>query len=137
MIRITVDTNTLISASFWHEPSEKIINKAENKELILVLSEQILEEYHRVLDYEEIKEKIRDKDLEMKQALLRIGMIAEIIEVKSKIELIKEDPSDNKIIECAFDGRANYIITKDNHLLKYKEYKGIKIITPEEFLKII
>jgi len=137
MIRVTVDTNILISASFWYGASERIINKAENKEIVLVLSEQILEEYHKVLDYEEIKEKIKDKDLEMKQALLRIGIISEIVEVKSKIELIKEDPADNKIIECAVDGKVDYIITKDNHLLKYKEYKGIKIITPEEFLKII
>src|SRR3989344_2606295 len=137
MIRVTVDTNILISASFWYGASERIINKAENKEIVLVLSEQILEEYHKVLDYEEIKEKIKDKVLEMKQALLRIGIISEIVEVKSKIELIKEDPADNKIIECAVDGKVDYIITKDNHLLKYKEYKGIKIITPEEFLKII
>ena len=137
MIRITVDTNILISASFQHGLPEKIINKAENRELILVLSEKILEEYNKVLNYEEIKEKIQGKDLEMKQALLRIGMIAEIVEIKSKIKLIKEDPSDNKIIECAVDGKVDYIISKDNHLLKHKEYKGIKIITPEEFLKII
>ncbi len=73
----------------------------------------------------------------MKESLLRIGMIAEIIKVKSKINLIKEDQDDNKIVECAVDGKANYIVTKDNDLLKYKEYEGIKIITPEEFLKII
>ncbi|MBI2671412.1 putative toxin-antitoxin system toxin component, PIN family, partial [Candidatus Woesearchaeota archaeon] len=42
---------------------------------------------------------------------------------------------DNKIIECAIDGNSDCIITKDKHLLKLKEYKGIKIITPEEFLK--
>ncbi len=137
MTRITVDTNVLISASFWHGASEKIIDKVENKELTLVLSKGILEEYHKVLEYDEIKEKIKEKDLEMKQALLRIGIIAEIIEVKSKIDLIKEDPDDNKIVECALDGKADYIITKDDHLLKHKEYKGIKIINPEEFLDII
>ena len=136
MTRITLDTNVLISASFWHGASEKIINKVENKELTLVLSEEILQEYNKVLEYKEIKEKIKEKDLEMKQALLRIGIIAEVIEVKSKIDLIKEDPEDNKIIECAVDGKADYIITKDNHLLKHKEYKGIKILTPEEFLDI-
>lgn len=137
MIRITVDTNVLISASFWHGASEKIIDKVENKELTLVLSEGILEEYYKVLEYKEIKEKIEEKDLEMKQTLLKIGMIAEIVEVKYKIDLIKEDPDDNKIIECAISGKVDYIISKDNHLLKYKEYKGIKIITPEEFIKII
>ena len=137
MIRITVDTNVLISATFWHGDSEKIINKVENKELILVLSEPILEEYYKVLEYDEIKEKIKNKGLEMKQSVLRVSLISEIIEVKSKIDLIKDDPEDNKIIECAVDGSVNYIISKDKHLLKIKEYKGIKILKPEEFLKLI
>lgn len=137
MIRITVDTNILISATFWHGSSEKIIDKVENKEITLVLSEPILEEYYKVLNYDEIKEKIKNKGLEMKQSVLRISTISEIIDIKSKIDLIKDDPSDNKFIECAIDGKADYIISKDNHLLRFKEYKGIKIITPEEFLEIV
>ena len=125
MIRITEDTNVLISATFWHGDSEKIIDKVENKELILALSEPILEEYYRVLEYDEIKEKIKNKEINMKQSVLRISLISEIIEVKSKIDIIKDDPEDNKIIECAVDGNVNYIISKDKHLLKIKEYKGI------------
>ena len=136
MIRITVDTNILLSATLWHGASERIIGKVENKEITLVLSEAILEEYYKVLNYEEIQERIKDKKLEMKQSVLKISQISEIIEVKSRINLVKEDPSDNKIIECAIDGNANYIITKDNHLLKFKEYKGIKILNPEDFLKL-
>ncbi len=42
MIRITADTNVLISAAFWHGASEKIIDKVENKELTLVLSGKYL-----------------------------------------------------------------------------------------------
>ena len=137
MIRITLDTNVLISATLWNGSSAKIIDKVENKEIILVLSEQILEEYYRVLEYDEIKEKIKNKGLEMKQSVLRISTISEIVEVKSKIDLIKEDPSDNKFVECAVDGKVCYIVSKDNHLLKFKKYNGIKIITPDEFLKLI
>lgn len=135
MKRITMDTNVLISATFWHGDSEKIIDKVENKEVTLVLSEQILEEYSKVLEYEEIKEKIKNKDLEMKKSMLRVGAISEIVYVTSKVDLVKDDSDDNKIIECAIDGNSDCIITKDKHLLKLKEYKGIKIITPEEFLK--
>ncbi len=135
MKRITVDTNVLISATFWHGDSEKIIDKAENKDVALVLSKEILEEYNQVLEYEEIKEKIKNKNLEMKKAMLKIGTISEIVEVNSKVNVVKEDPDDNKIIECAIDGNSEYIITKDRHLLKLKEHKGIKILTPEEFLK--
>jgi len=45
--------------------------------------------------------------------------------------VIKEDPDDNKIIECAISSNSEFIITYDKHLLKVKEYKGIQIIRPE------
>lgn len=137
MIRVTVDTNVLISATFWYGASARVIEKAERKELVLVLSEAILEEYAEVLQYEEIQEKIKDKHLEFKQSVLKISAIAEIIEVKSKLSVVKDDPDDNSILECALDGNVQYLLTKDNHLLDLKEFLGIKIITPEDFLTLI
>jgi len=47
---------------------------------------------------------------------------------------IVEDPSDNKFIDCAVAGNANYIITNDRHLLKINSFRDISIITPKEFL---
>ncbi len=54
-----------------------------------------------------------------------------------KINITKEDPDDNKIIECAVTAKANYIITYDKHLLKIKKFRNILIIKPEEVLKIL
>ncbi len=59
-----------------------------------------------------------------------------IAEPKEKINMVKDDPKDNMFIETGVAGNADYIISQDNHLLKLKEFKGIKIITPEEFNKI-
>ena len=59
---------------------------------------------------------------------------SEIIEPKIKANAVPEDPKDNMVIECALSAGADYIITGDNHLLKLKEFKGIKILTPKEFL---
>jgi len=58
-----------------------------------------------------------------------------LVEPKEKFNTIKDDPSDNKIIECAKEGKSDFIITNDNHLLKLKEFEGIRIVTPKEFLK--
>ena len=52
----------------------------------------------------------------------------------NKIEVIKEDVDDNKIIECALESRSEYIISYDKHLLKLKEFQDIKIVRPEEVL---
>ena len=57
-----------------------------------------------------------------------------IIEPSSKFNAVR-DKKDNKIIECAFDGKADYIVTGDPDLLILKEFRGIKIITAREFLE--
>lgn len=133
-MKITVDTNVLISATFWYGTSDKIIEKVENKEIELVLSKEIIEEFANVLDYEEIQEKIENKNLEMKRTVEKIVSISTIAEPRQKFD-IAEDKEDNKIIDCAFEGQVDYIITQDYHLLKLREFRGIKIIAPEEFLK--
>lgn len=56
------------------------------------------------------------------------------IEVKSKINVVKEDLTDNIFLECALDGEADYIISGDHHLLNIGNYKGIQIITAKDFL---
>ena len=61
---------------------------------------------------------------------------SELVVPNKKIEIVKDDPDDNKFIETALEGKAEYIVTQDKHLLKIKEFKGIKIITPEEFIKL-
>lgn len=91
----------------------------------------------RVLQYEEIQEKIEDNDLEIKVALEELMAMITIVEPRESYNVIKEDPDDNKIIECAVAGNADYIVTQDNHLLKLKEFQGIKIVKPEELIKII
>jgi 8-oxo-dGTP diphosphatase len=136
-MRITVDTNVLVSSSFWQGDSNKILEKVENKELCLVLSNEIIKEFSRVLNYEEIQQKIRDKNLEMKRTIEKIISISEIIEPKTKINVLKEDPDDNIILECALEGRADYIVTQDNHLLKLGNFQNIKIITPEELMNML
>ena len=134
-MRIVADTNVLISSTFWYGNSDKIIEKTENKEIVLVISKEIIKEFIEVLNYEEIQEKIKNKGLEMRRTVEKIMAISDIVDPIKKIDVIKEDPDDNKILECAFEGSVDYIITKDNHLLKLKEFEGIKIINPAEFLE--
>ena len=134
-MKVTVDTNVLISATFWYGDSNKIIELAEQKKIGLILSKEIIEEYKNVLDYEEIQERIKNKNLEMKQSVQKIISISKIIAPTRKINIVYDDPDDNKVLECAVSGNVDCIITKDKHLLKIKEFQGIKIVTPEEFLE--
>ena len=59
-----------------------------------------------------------------------------IVEPKEKINIVKDDLKDNIFIEIAVAGNVDYIVSQDKHLLKLKKFRGIKIITPEEFNRI-
>ena len=61
--------------------------------------------------------------------------MATIVTPHTKQDVIKDDPDDNVILECALEGQVQHIITQDKHLLKLKDFQGVKIVTPSEFLK--
>ena len=60
-----------------------------------------------------------------------------LIEPSSKIDVIKNDIDDNKFIEVAVDGKADFIVSQDKHLLNLKEYNNIRIVNPEEAVNIV
>ena len=137
MIRVTVDTNVLVSATFWYGASYRIIELVEQGKVELVLSEAIIQEFSAVLEYEEIKKKIVNKGLLMLRTVEKLVSMSKIVVPAIKIAVVKEDPDDDKILECAVAGDVNYLISKDNHLLRIVKYGKIKIVSPEEFLNLL
>lgn len=47
---------------------------------------------------------------------------------------VLEDDADNRVLECAVEGRAEWIISGDKHLLSLKEFRGVQIVRVAEFL---
>jgi putative PIN family toxin of toxin-antitoxin system len=136
-MKITVDTNILISATFWTGDSHRIILKAENKEIELVLSREIIEEFCKVLKYNEIADKIQHKNLEILRTVENIVSMSILVEPTEHLDIVKDDPDDNIVLECAKAGNSDYIITQDNHLLRLGQFEGIKILTPKQFLNVL
>ena len=60
-----------------------------------------------------------------------------IVNPKQTIDIIMEDPSDNMVLECAFEAEADYIVSGDNHLLNLREFRDTKIVTATELLKAL
>ena len=136
-MKVVLDTNVLVSGTFWTGKSFEIIKKIDIREIELILSEEIIEEYHKIISSEEIIEKICDKNLIANQAMQKIIQDSIIVFPTTKFNIIQDDFDDNKILECAFEGKADYVISQDKHLLDLKEFKGIKILTPDDFLKTL
>lgn len=132
-MRVVPDTNVLISAIFWEGNESKIIELAEEGSLTLVTSLPILEELKEVLSYQKFalnKEKVNEQ-------VEYYFFLAELVSPTEKVDLIQEDPSDNKFLECARKGEAEYIVSGDQHLLRLKEFKGIQVVKGEELLEIL
>ena len=66
-----------------------------------------------------------------------VARIAEIISPKVSLQVIAEDPTDDRILECALAGRADLIVSGDRHLRKLKSFRNIGIVQPSDFLRTL
>ena len=130
--KIVFDTNVLISATLWdNSVAQKFLFKCINEDIQIFSSQDIIEEYRRIL--------ARDFDYneqEIGEILEMVLQFLTLVNPIKRIEIVKEDPEDNKIIECALESGAGYILSYDKHLLKLKEFQGIKIVKPEEIFSV-
>ena len=137
-MKVVLDTNVWLSAIFWKGEASKIIETLINKKINILISESILSEIVEVLNKEEkFKIFIEDRKQKIEDLIRTVLSFSTLIKTKSKFELIKEHPKDNIILEAAFDGKADHIISYDKHILNMIEFRNIKILKPEDFIKLI
>ena len=130
VIRICLDTNVIITATVFSGKPQQILELAEEGKIRLVISAAILSEIRKVLSV-----KFSRDDTEIKRLVKSLADIGEVVYPKKKITEIKYSP-DNRILECAVEGKTNYIVTGDKkHLLPLKKFRGIKIVTAKDFLQ--
>ncbi|MBI2653921.1 putative toxin-antitoxin system toxin component, PIN family [Candidatus Woesearchaeota archaeon] len=127
---VVLDTNIFISAVFWEGKPYKIVKKAINQEIIVFISQDIIEEIKKVLARDFMLEK-----QEIDNIVDAVAYFTRFIEPKEKVKVVKEDPDDDRIIECALACGAEFIATQNKHLLKLNKFRNIKIVSPEEFLE--
>ena len=129
-MNIVSDTNIFISGIFWKGDSYRILCLWDSGKIQLIISQEIISEIFRVLsDF-----KIRLPD-ELKDAwMTRITEYGMIVEPAERFHIVS-DPADDKFIDAAIAGNASYIISNDKHLLTLKQFKGVRILTPKEFIR--
>lgn len=130
-MKAVIDTNVFISSFFGGNP-RRIIDLWRTELITLCLSKDILDEYIKVLGRIGLKD---EDELEELLALFSKGFNLIFTTKTPTINAVEADPDDNKFIECAVALKANVIITGDKALGEVKVYKGIKILTPAQFLK--
>ena len=132
MLRVTADSNIYISALNFGGLPDKLLDLARGGEIQLAVSEAIMDEVSRVL-----RDKFGWSKDAIAQARAQIAEFTERVKPERRIAAVQEDPTDNRILECAVTGSSEYLVTGDKHLLKLGEFATTRIVKPAEFLEIL
>jgi uncharacterized protein len=127
--RAVLDSNVIVSGLGWSGAPARIVEAVLAGELMLVTSSSLLAELRRVLAYPKLAKVI----LEGERLADLVEMSSIVIEPVSVFDAV-EDESDNRVLEAAVDGAADYIVSGDEHLLTLGAFRGIPIVTPSEFV---
>lgn len=141
MTRVVLDTNLVISAILSPEGKPAaILRMVLNGELDFVLSPALVEEISLVLNYDKIRRLLAKHSItpqKIKATLRKIVKTAIVVSGKTKVHRIDKDPSDNMLLSCAIEGKADFIISGDHHLTDLISFEGIHIVNPDVFLKFM
>lgn len=130
-MKVVIDTNIFVSSFFGGNP-RRIIDLWKTEKITLCLSKDILDEYIEVLQ----RIGLQDEDeLGELFSLFKRGFNMLFTTKTPKVKVVKDDPDDDKFIECAPALKAEVIVTGDKAIEAVGEYMGIKILTPQRFLK--
>jgi len=130
MLRVVIDTNVYISAIFWGGKPRQVIDLGRDGNIQIFTSEDIEQE---ILDKLMTKFGLNSDDAG--RVMADFSTFTKPIRASRRIHVVKDDPDDDKFIECAVECGAEFIVSGDKHLLNMKKYEGINIMSAATFLK--
>jgi len=133
-MRVVLDTNVLISALLKPGNARKLLFTVADKNIQLLLSRDIVEEFLEVSTDQRLRKYVDENDI---VAFLKVvGSISAIVKVRSKFRVVTGDPDDT-VLRLACDGKAQYVVSGDRHLLSLGEFRGVKIVTISQMLETL
>ncbi len=129
-MRVVADTNILISALMFDGLPGRILQLGLEKRFRLVASKALLDELE-----EKLVAKFGVSEADSRTVRSKLELAGELVEPEFALHVVKDDPDDNRVLECAIAGKAEFIVSGDRHLLRVGEYEGISIVTVRQFLE--
>lgn len=130
LVRAVADTNVLVSGLLFNGLPRTFVNHATAEGFTLVTSEELLDELS-----EKLSHKFHFDAADTRVFIGKIRQIAEIASPNFRLDAVPDDPDDNRVLECAVAGEAEYIVSGDKHLLRLRSHAGIWIVTVRQFLQ--
>jgi hypothetical protein len=137
-MRVVLDANVFVSSilSVAGTPA-RILDAWRNERFQLLISDAILDEIRRVLRYPKIIQRHLWTEAETDRFLHSLASLTIKTPGSLTLNVISDDPSDNRYLECAAEGSADFIVSGDRDLLDLGNYQGIAIVRPAAFLEHI
>lgn len=133
-MKAVFDTNIVASASFWRGKPYDCLAAWARGEVSVFVSPQLLSEYFDTI--EELSARYPDKP--RVEWVEHLTASADLVFPSDRARGETPDPFDEMVLECALAADADYIVSGDKkHLLPLREFRGVKIITADEFLKLL
>jgi len=132
VIGVAADTNIYISALIFAGLPSQFLLAAEDARIHLFISEPIRLELRRIL-----QTKFSWSNDRVNEAMLQLESCRELVRPIEMLDVIKEDPDDNRVLECAVAAGARFIISGDNDLLRLGQFRNIRILKVADFMKLI
>lgn len=129
-MKIVLDTNVFVSSFFGGNP-RKIINLWRDGKIWLCLSSEILQEYLEVVSRLGMRGKPQVEDM---LYLFRKGHFIIFTSNPEKLKIVEKDPDDDKFFGCAISLNSEFIVSGDKAVLEIKEYLGLRVLSPKDFL---
>jgi len=130
-MRVVADTNIYISALMFGGLPDVFLRQAFLGAFMLVTSPVLLDE----LD-EKLRSKFGVSPEDADAIRNRLEEVAHLAQPDVVLDVIQDDPDDNRVLECAAAGKADYIVSGDRHLLKLGSFGALPIMTVRQFMEM-
>jgi putative PIN family toxin of toxin-antitoxin system len=133
-----INSNVIVSGHISTAgPPALVLAAWKERRFDVLASEQILAEYRRALRYDRVRARHGLSDAEIEQTIEDFRGFTALVEPLISLHAIQKDPTDNKFLECAVEGGADYIVSGDKHLRRLERFRGIEIVSPAAFLALL
>lgn len=133
MLKIVLDTNVLISAIIDDGKPRKLFQMGIVGKYEILISKEILDELSAVLQRSKFK-MTKEDIMRIVSALMETG---KNIRITSNFKVINNDPDDDIVINTAYDGNADYLVSGDHDIQNIGNFRGTEIVSVDEMLKIL
>jgi putative PIN family toxin of toxin-antitoxin system len=129
---VTADSNIWVSAFGYGGNPRRLIEMGDAGEIRIDISEFIIDEVLRTL-----RDKFAWSPERLQGAADQMTAIARKVAPSQIVVVLKEDPADNRILECAAEAKSDYLVTGDTGLLSLGSFEDIPIVKVADFLEIV